>query len=1279
MDSSPIPVSDVPAVQEYNRACSRVLLAPRRDVLRLLGSRGNKFAIPGDMSEQELVAFLSVLSYSSVQVLKITDVSIGDDAAASLASAVGMSQCPLRRIWLKSNQLSPVGCGSIARSLASNGVLEEFILEDNVIADTTVFGEFLLKNKTLRRLSLIGCWIDSEETEALASFLRRNPHSSLTKIDLSRNSISSQGCAALAKSLPHLPLLEEFSVAFNPIGNDGVEHLAMQFARFSTLDLRGCGIGVWGVEKIASVAMTVPVQNLKWKIVLLDDNRVASRGCLALAKELGRISGLEELSLVNTKIGEKGAIALSRASANHPNLRRIVLSNNLVADNGALGLCFAASGNPRLEFIGLDLNFISEEGEAKIIQELQKTGSVQRVDVTRQQVRETAADGSQFVLSIPQEESMWSYMDDDTLAIRALTDAYRAKCVELDVEPEQVLVKYMENVASAEPDRISTCLSFRGMKLTEVSLQLVAEIVENVRCLLSLDLDSCGMSAESARSLAESLKASPSSQLCSLHVGSNQLGVDGSVAILEAVARSTTLREIDISSCGLTDRAILVLSETLVSNHSSVLATVNISGNPRLTAAAMVHLCLLLEKCQAPLSKLTIDDCGLVDSNVVRLLESFDVRHQMGLSAIMSLSVCANNLGEVFGSKLVSMLRNNKAACPRRIFLDGNSLGDAVCIDIAEAAARSNGLDYLSLRNCSLSSSCKSSILSLLPQVCAVENVETSKVENTSSVASVPSASTTPIPSSGLPALYKDVGPTELAVDLASNALPSDITASEIRSVLEQIRVLEKKKETLLAQFRTQRDYERELQLKSQVSSEISSIPTRTVPPLQPVSPEERIRESNATKSFLQRIDTLNKDTVSAIGSVERLRLEKGEIDSRIQRSLHEMEDVEKALRDLLSVGKGKIDDDKAEVLDARKVALEETVYTASLHKAELVGGLIQKLKAVSFRLEEIFQNERARQLHLAELLGIPVDQVSENHDLSNGFTDIYSDTANQLQRVLDLHDSTEEARVKLMEVIRLWNAGRDDLVKKRESWKEAERLEERLFADVMQMRQTVREAFADEVVTMHQLGVPLTISTDVIRANLPRAHERYSFLAPFADEFMQLSDAIRSTHAEQERINVERQSWEETAQRRSAAVSRIEEFSALRREVDRNREKIRDIDQKLSSMESLWRSAQEDMQDALATGDLVEYRAAQSTSSRLQQERETMLQSRTNLLSILSSQETESHSVLDDVESINGAEYQELLLLVHMEREKRIRKKLGNATLAIGAFRRNAAQSPST
>eukprot|EP00750_Incisomonas_marina_P005476 INCI13963.3.p1 GENE.INCI13963.3~~INCI13963.3.p1 ORF type:complete len:602 (-),score=105.07 INCI13963.3:672-2477(-) len=194
----------------------------------------------------------------------------------------------------------------------------------------------LSTNTSLKKLTLDGQGISSEGAQSLAAYLRSNKR--LEHFSLYHNSIGPDGAASIADSLRVNKSVNDVDLGDNKIGDAGATSLAealRQNRTVSYIRLHNDGIGPVGAASLA--AMISKVYSLEE--ICLYGNKIGDEGAEAIGKALGRAAGLAELDIGDNRIGDLGVIALATGLADNSALEQLSIANNPF---GLRGVAFLA-------------------------------------------------------------------------------------------------------------------------------------------------------------------------------------------------------------------------------------------------------------------------------------------------------------------------------------------------------------------------------------------------------------------------------------------------------------------------------------------------------------------------------------------------------------------------------------------------------------------------------------------------------------------------------------------------------------------------------------------------------------------------------------------------------------------------------------------------------------------------------------------------------------------------------------------------------------------------
>ena len=200
----------------------------------------------------------------------------------------------------------------------------------------------LLRLNTLR---LAQRQIDATHVVLLGKVLTSN--STLTELDLSRNSISDAGAKSLAGALKSNSKLMKLYLTRNEIGDDGAEGLAdglRSNTTLSTLHLSSNGIADNGATWLAQAL----AYNQTMKILYLDNNLIGDAGAISLVVALESNATMTVLYLNKNRIGDAGVRHPSGALKVNTTLAVLELEGNKIGDGGAAHVADALRSNKKV-------------------------------------------------------------------------------------------------------------------------------------------------------------------------------------------------------------------------------------------------------------------------------------------------------------------------------------------------------------------------------------------------------------------------------------------------------------------------------------------------------------------------------------------------------------------------------------------------------------------------------------------------------------------------------------------------------------------------------------------------------------------------------------------------------------------------------------------------------------------------------------------------------------------------------------------------------------------
>lgn len=356
--------------------------------------------------------------YNRVRECVLRNCKINDEGIAAIAAALQDtptgSTAALTTLSLANNVFTGAGLAQLLGALGP--AITTLNLSGNPLGGTggAALGQFLLRNTTLRVLTLENTDIGLEGMELVSTALRTN--SGLRELHLAENALDARSMLGLARALEDNTTLEVVDVHANVIESEGTTSLARSLRTNRTvkaLNLWDNRIGQNGARALAQMLetnTTLEMINLRFNsfthvgvaalAAALRTNRsllsldlghcfVSDTGAAALAQTLETNNTLADLSLCDADIGNAGAARLGLSLTTNRSLRRLALSHNRITDAGATGLAQGLVSNVgllQLLLQGSDKGLIGPDGARQLALSLRQS-TVTLLDLERNNLR----------------------------------------------------------------------------------------------------------------------------------------------------------------------------------------------------------------------------------------------------------------------------------------------------------------------------------------------------------------------------------------------------------------------------------------------------------------------------------------------------------------------------------------------------------------------------------------------------------------------------------------------------------------------------------------------------------------------------------------------------------------------------------------------------------------------------------------------------------------------------------------------------------------------------
>ena len=236
----------------------------------------------------------------------------------------------------------------------------------------------LRANTSLTSLDLSRNSIDDEGANSLCQALKVN--TSLTSLSLGLNSIGDEGAHSLSEALRVNTSLTSLVLVKNVIRDGGANFLSEALkvnTSLTSLDLFGNFIGDEGAASL-SEALRV---NTSLALLGLSSNQIKEKGANSLSEALRVNTSLTSLSLSGISIGEEGANSLSEALRVNTSLTSLYLVGSFIGKEGANSLSEALRVNTSLTSLDLGWDSMGDEGANSLSEALIVNTSLTSLDL----------------------------------------------------------------------------------------------------------------------------------------------------------------------------------------------------------------------------------------------------------------------------------------------------------------------------------------------------------------------------------------------------------------------------------------------------------------------------------------------------------------------------------------------------------------------------------------------------------------------------------------------------------------------------------------------------------------------------------------------------------------------------------------------------------------------------------------------------------------------------------------------------------------------------------
>ena len=420
-------------------------------------------------------------------------------------------------------------------------------------------------SNALKQITLIDVNTDGTVMKVMSSSLIQPHITSIQSLDVSRNSIMTEGAETLAKIIQQSTCLETLDVSSNKIGVNGALVLAEALHTNSSLHVLKVSCNAIGAEGAILLSEGL-VHNHTLQELDVSYNEIGVNGARALAEALHTNNSLQVLNVSDNAIGDDGAKALTEALHTNNCLQVLNISCNSIGVDGAKALAEALHTNSSLQKLYVIGNAIGDDGAKALAESLYTNNSLEVLDISFNAI---GVDSAKALAEALHTNNSLQVLDTSFNAIgvdgaKALAEALHASnsLQVLNVSQNAIGVDGAKALAEAlHTNNSLQVLHISFNAIGDDGAKALAESLYTNNSLQELYVIGNAIGDDGAKALAEALHTNSSLQV--LYVVGNAIGVDGAKALAEALHTNSSLQKLYVSCNAIGDdgaRALLSLS-----------------------------------------------------------------------------------------------------------------------------------------------------------------------------------------------------------------------------------------------------------------------------------------------------------------------------------------------------------------------------------------------------------------------------------------------------------------------------------------------------------------------------------------------------------------------------------------------------------------------------------------------------------------------------------------------------------------------------------------------
>lgn len=346
----------------------------------------------------------------------------------------------------------------------------------------------------------------------------------------------------------------------------------------------------------AKVVAQAWAKGLRLTQITFWDTGIGDEGAQALSEVLQHDKHLKLIRFSYNKIGDIGAGILGKALVTNTTLETLDLgANDSITDHGAIQIAEALLKNNNLKFIHLGCPRVTTACIPHFIEALQKNNT-SLIDLWK--------DGDIF----SKNEVLGKLLQRNKNLANILSQLSNPELSELDLSSKGM--GDLEAKAIANKLKINRTLTHLNLSSNDIDAEGAKEIAEALkvnRSLTRLNLThNRRIGNEGAKALANVLKSNINSTLTELFLNQNEIGLEGAIAIAEAIKVNLSLAYLNLWENKIDDEGAIVIADALKTN---ITLTSLILNNNKIGIRGIRALIAALEK------NYTITCLNIIDKN----------------------------------------------------------------------------------------------------------------------------------------------------------------------------------------------------------------------------------------------------------------------------------------------------------------------------------------------------------------------------------------------------------------------------------------------------------------------------------------------------------------------------------------------------------------------------------------------------------------------------------------------------------------------------------------